>query len=128
MKDVGHVPVKGAKEEIVIRDLEEEMAEDRESVNIVLKRYQWLLNNLFKKYQGTGYSQNKQVKGSFEALAKKHVTMNEAEFFRLLKEHGVEPSMLSKSEFSAIMKKYNLKQGVADLLAVDQLRFLGLFT
>ena len=59
MKDVGHVPVKGAKEEIVIRDLEEEMAEDRESVNIVLKRYQWLLNNLFKKYQGTGYSQNK---------------------------------------------------------------------
>ena len=57
LKDVGHV--KGAKEEIVIRDLEEEMAEDRESVNIVLKRYQWLLNNLFKKYQGTGYSQNK---------------------------------------------------------------------
>ena len=68
-----------------------------------------MLNSLFKKYQGTGYSQNKAGKGSFEGLAKKHATMNEAEFFKLLKEHGVEPPMLTKAEFTAIMKKYNLK-------------------
>jgi hypothetical protein len=93
--------------DIVLRELEKDTLDDRETVNIVLKRYALPLKLLFKRYSGTGYSHSKNIRESFETLQQRSNMMIEAEFYKLLKEHGVTPGMLSKDEFHQLMKLYN---------------------
>jgi hypothetical protein len=87
---------------------------DRETVRIVLARYNHLLKFLFKKYQNTGYRAKKNV-ASFEDWNTRATMITEAEVYKLLLEHGVTGRMLPKKEFHTIMTMFNTKQAKSEL-------------
>ena len=113
---------------ISLRDFETEIPEHRDSVKVMLDRYGYLLRILFKKYMGKAYTAKLPKKSTFDQLAVKNSLIQEAEFFKMLKDHGVIAPMLTTQEFSTLMKLYNQKIGSAQLHSVNYKHFLGLFS
>jgi hypothetical protein len=111
-------------EEIKLKDYED-TPEDKESVQAVLRRYARVLKLLFKKYSSSGYTKNRVLKESFEALAEKRSLVFENEFIKLLKEQGVSNSMMTLEEFAALLRAYCVKNN-STKTAVDWQGFLDM--
>lgn len=111
-------------DEIKLKDYED-TPEDKESVQAVVRRYARVLKLLFKKYSSSGYTKNKVLHETFEALAEKRSLVFENEFIKLLKEQGVSNSMMTLEEFSAILRAYCVKTN-SKKSAVDWQGFLDM--
>jgi hypothetical protein len=80
-------------------------AEEEEAVGKVLRRYSAALKLLFKKYSSSGYIRNLKS-GTFEGIAERKASLAGPEYFKLLKEQGVGPAMLSFEEFDGLLKAF----------------------
>ena len=80
------------KEVRLIHLEEEEEDRDRDGVKIILQRYSKVLKFLFNKY-AMSRSTHKKI-SSFDYYSDK--TINVAEINKLLREHDVKPTMISK--------------------------------
>jgi len=93
-------------------DFEAEEEWEGETINLYLKKYKKLLRYLFAKYSNTGYS-NKPME--FNDLKERAETISIGELIRMLKEHGVENSLLNKEELNTIVRLVNAKEVRSDV-------------
>ena len=115
-------------EEFVVKEFSQEDQEELEAVKLVLSKYSRVFKVFFQKYSGTGFSMKKGGKSDFDWLAERKNKINEAEFIKLMREHGVIPKLLSKEDLKTVMKSYChkvLKQ--TELTTVDYEGFKGVF-
>ncbi len=92
--------------EIKLVDLEEEEPTDREAAEILLAKYKKLFKYLFGKYANSQYS----VKSvnSFDSIQGKKQTINNAELSRMLKDHDLMYSHISREELITLVRLINL--------------------
>ena len=100
-------------------DLSVELSsEERSHVDVLLSKYSRLLKHLFRAHAGAGY--HKSARGAtFEHLAGKLEAMSEGELLAMLRGLGVFQQMLSKEDFSVLLKTYLKEHGTKELGSVD---------
>ena len=93
---------------IELINLEEEEERDVDAIKIFMKKYSKLWRFLFKKYANMLFSSK--IVTNFDNYKKKNDTINMAELFRFLKDHGFGYKHISKEELAALIRLINLKK------------------
>ena len=102
--------------EIRLAALEEEDPGERESVQTLLAKYRKLWRYLFGKYANSQYSVAKQAgAGNFEQIQGKKQTISTGELLRMLKEHELLYSHVSREEVTTLVRLLNVQQRRAEL-------------
>ena len=93
--------------EIKLLNLDEEENRDKESMQVVMKKYSKLWKNLYYKYSNSGFSSKKVT--NFDSMNERSSTISLAEVTKLLKEHNFFPNMINKDELQTLFKLVNAK-------------------
>lgn len=112
--------------EIELFIVDEEEERDKVSIELLLKKYHKLLRYLFDKYSNTGYASNN-IK-NFEDMTKRKSVIHLAEFYKMLKDHGITSRIIKKNDLSNIMRSLNkLRKGRGDTAPLNQDEFVEFF-
>lgn len=110
-------------EEHFYYDLSEELPEDQDGVNLIMRKYSRVLKFLYKKYSSTGYRRKENK--TFDLMAENLALISEPEFYKMLKDQGVTSVMATKEASTAIFKHYCIKTKRTDNTTVDYEGYLG---
>jgi hypothetical protein len=80
-----------------------------EAVKMCMKKYHKLWKNLFSKYANTGFTTKAAI--NFDQIQEKAHTINYPEVTKLLKDHSLIPTYLTKEELAAFFRLLNVKAG-----------------
>ena len=93
-------------------------AEERSYVDVLLAKYSRLLRSLFRAHAGAGY--HKVARGAtFDHLAGKLEAMSEGELLALLRSLGIGPQVLSKEDFSVLLRAFLKMHSTKETGSVD---------
>lgn len=110
--------------ELFIYGEEEEW--DSISIELLLKKYQKLFKFLYTKYSASGYH-TADIRG-FEDIEKRKETLNLAETYKMLKDHGINSRIIPKSNLSSLMQAINKYfNGWGDLAPLNYEHFVEFF-
>ena len=96
--------------EIELTDLDEEEPNDKEAIELVLRKHRKLFRHLFEKYSNTCYTHKAKV---FDTLRAKSEQISLAEFRKMLNDHKIEH--LGREELAAFFRLINFKQDRTDI-------------
>ena len=74
-----------------------------------MKKFSRLWKNLFSKYANTGFTTK--LLSNFDQIGMKAQTINYPEATKLLKDHAMLPTYISKEEVQSLVKLINMKDG-----------------
>jgi hypothetical protein len=115
-------------EDFIPREFSEAEAQDEEMVNLILRKYSRLFKTLFSKYTGTGYVSKNHSKSTIDWLAERKEKISESEYIKLLRDHTIIDTFITKEQVRGIMKSYCLKVlKQSELTSTDYEGFKGLF-
>ncbi len=111
--------------EVKLVDLESE-EEERESlaISLYLKKYKRLFRNLFDSYSNTCYTARK---SQFDDLVQRYEQITLGEITKMLKEHDVTESTISKDAVASLVRLINVKSQRSDLHSLTRKGFLDFF-
>ena len=113
-------------QEIDLFPVDEEEERDKVSIELQIKKYHKLLRFLFDKYSNTGYVNNN-IK-NFEDITKRKSVMHLAEFYKMLKDHGISSRIIKKNDLTNLMRSMNKHlKGRGDLSPLSGDEFIDFF-
>ncbi|OMJ86867.1 hypothetical protein SteCoe_11498 [Stentor coeruleus] len=116
-------------DEIQLREFTQAEADQLEAVNMMILKFSRVFKVLFNKYSGTGFVRKAQNKSEFDLHADRKFKIFDGEYIKIMKDHNVIPSLLSKTELQTVMRTYNHKIAKqAEQSYVDYESFKGVFT
>eukprot|EP01022_Parablepharisma_sp_SALTPOND_P016860 TRINITY_DN2578_c0_g1_i1.p1 TRINITY_DN2578_c0_g1~~TRINITY_DN2578_c0_g1_i1.p1 ORF type:complete len:1340 (+),score=195.52 TRINITY_DN2578_c0_g1_i1:1195-5214(+) len=98
--------------EIELTNLDEEEPGDKEAIELMMKKHRKLFRYLFGKYANTCYAHKAKV---FDSLRNKSELITIAEFRKMLNDHKVDQSEVSREELIVLFRLVNTKHKRSDI-------------
>ena len=96
--------------------IQKESKEEQELIWILLRKYKKVFKILFKHYTNTGYKkENFHIKAPFEIQSDKKSFINEGEICKMLRDHGINNSLLSTEDLKKIVHWYLQKLKMTEI-------------
>ena len=93
--------------------------DDLESLQVALKMYSKLLKHLFRSYSGSAYAKGPGDIDTFDHKGAKKAFIREAELIKLLKDHNIPNSLVTKDHFSSLLRSFCVKKQANETTAVE---------